>query len=125
MAPTGLVTTGPYKRVRHPIYLSYILLFNAFAMLLHSAPTAIALTLCCALHYSHRTRLESEVGRAPRQAHGAIRCALRGTSAMCARSPLPFPPPARDPGAQVLHAKFGPAYTQWASQTKQWIPGLV
>lgn len=40
------------------------LLFFGYAMMLHSAPSALMLVLVCVLHYRRRTALEAEVLRA-------------------------------------------------------------
>ncbi|GFR48264.1 hypothetical protein Agub_g10129 [Astrephomene gubernaculifera] len=60
-APPALVTSGPYSYMQHPIYTSYMLLFFSVGMWLHSAPTAIAMLLVCALYYRGRTALEARV----------------------------------------------------------------
>ncbi|KAG2430745.1 hypothetical protein HYH02_013584 [Chlamydomonas schloesseri] len=60
-APPALVTTGPYRFVQHPIYVSYMLLFVSYGMWLHSAPAAIALLVVCGLYYRVRTSLEEQV----------------------------------------------------------------
>lgn len=59
--PEELVTCGPYAFIRHPIYTSYMLLFSGYAMLLHSASTAVFAVAICVVYYSVRTRLEQAV----------------------------------------------------------------
>lgn len=63
VAPERLVTAGPYRLVQHPIYASYMLAFFSFAMLLHAAPTGLAMLAVCATYYSARTALEARVLR--------------------------------------------------------------
>ena len=85
VAPDNLVTSGIYARVQHPIYTSYMLLFAAYALLLHSAPYMLALVWVCWWHYSRRTVLEAE----------------------------------------VLKAKFGQVYEDWAAKTPRFVPSLL
>jgi protein-S-isoprenylcysteine O-methyltransferase Ste14 len=42
-ADTGLVTTGPYRRVRHPIYLGFTLLATGSALALGAWPAFVIL----------------------------------------------------------------------------------
>jgi protein-S-isoprenylcysteine O-methyltransferase Ste14 len=58
VAPSSLVTKGPYQFIRHPIYSSYGLLFCGFALFLHSLPCAALLVLVCLLYYKQRIRIE-------------------------------------------------------------------
>ena len=55
----GLVTTGPYRRVRHPIYTGGILFFAGYAL----ATTAAALTLAAALavFWAFKARVEERL----------------------------------------------------------------
>jgi protein-S-isoprenylcysteine O-methyltransferase Ste14 len=51
----GLVTTGVYSCLRHPIYTSYMLLFTGFSLCLHSAPYALLMLAACAAYYRWRS----------------------------------------------------------------------
>jgi protein-S-isoprenylcysteine O-methyltransferase Ste14 len=61
VAPETLVTDGPYRYVQHPIYSSYMLLFVGYALLLHSATTALFALGVCLTYYFSRTQLEQAV----------------------------------------------------------------
>ena len=61
IAPSSLVTTGPYSFSRHPIYLSYILLFVGFAFSLHSISFAALLAAVCLFYYRQRIRIEEDL----------------------------------------------------------------
>jgi protein-S-isoprenylcysteine O-methyltransferase Ste14 len=61
VAPSSLVTKGPYRFIRHPIYSSYGLLFCGFALSLHSLPCAALLVLVCLLYYKQRIWIEEDL----------------------------------------------------------------
>lgn len=42
--PEKLCTEGPYSRIRHPFYMSYILAFSAMCIAFRTIPTLIVLT---------------------------------------------------------------------------------
>ena len=57
-----LITTGIYGIIRHPIYLSYVLLFAGFCMLLHSnLITFVILGSICTIWLGHRIAIEEEM----------------------------------------------------------------
>lgn len=57
-----LITTGIYRLVRHPIYLSYLLLFLGYCALLHSRIfTFILLCLVCSIWLNNRIEIEEEM----------------------------------------------------------------
>ena len=57
-----LITTGIYGMVRHPIYLSYILLFMGFCTMLHSSITSfLILGLVCSIWLGNRIAIEEEM----------------------------------------------------------------
>ena len=56
-----LVTTGIYSQVRHPIYLSYILLFTSFCTLLHSIISLALLAVVCTIWFGNRIAIEEEM----------------------------------------------------------------
>jgi protein-S-isoprenylcysteine O-methyltransferase Ste14 len=53
-----LVTSGIYSLVRHPIYLSYILLFSGFCLLLPSIIALGILFLICLVWFGNRIAIE-------------------------------------------------------------------
>eukprot|EP00898_Chlorokybus_atmophyticus_P000031 jgi/Chlat1/1028/Chrsp109S00045 len=59
--PESLITSGPYALVRHPIYLSYIMLFVGYATVLGSNLAACGLAIVCELYYARRMRLEEAI----------------------------------------------------------------
>lgn len=61
VAPSELVTGGPYALARHPIYTSYMALFSSYCLLLRSPGAAVALAAVCALYYGRRTALEEAI----------------------------------------------------------------
>ena len=56
-----LVTTGIYSKVRHPIYLSYILLFTGFCTSLQSIISIGLLAVVCILWFGNRIAIEEEM----------------------------------------------------------------
>lgn len=56
-----LITTGIYSWVQHPIYLSYILLFVGFCILLQSSISLILLALVCIIWFGNRIMIEEEM----------------------------------------------------------------
>lgn len=56
-----LVTSGIYSLVRHPIYLSYILLFSGFCLLLQSIVTLGILLLICLVWFGNRIAIEEKM----------------------------------------------------------------
>ena len=57
-----LITTGIYGIIRHPIYLSYVLLFLGYCILLHSnLITFVILGLICTIWLGNRIALEEEM----------------------------------------------------------------
>lgn len=52
-----LVATGPYRRVRHPMYTAFILILGGFSVLTDSALLLVA-TVLMAAAIAHRTRAE-------------------------------------------------------------------
>lgn len=61
VAPSRLVTTGPYAWVQHPIYSSYMLLFVGHCLSLGSPAAAAFLLAACVGYYRVRTRLEEAI----------------------------------------------------------------
>lgn len=62
-ASSELVTTGPYKLVRHPIYLSYLLLFAGSLLYLQSFLSSVILLAAATVFYSRRIPAEEEILR--------------------------------------------------------------
>jgi protein-S-isoprenylcysteine O-methyltransferase Ste14 len=58
-----LVKTGIYSFVRHPIYLSYILLFVGFCLLLHSYLSLGLLAVVCTIWFGNRIGIEEAMLR--------------------------------------------------------------
>lgn len=56
-----LVDTGIYSTVRHPIYLSYILLFTAFCTMLQSPASLGLLAVVCIVWFGNRITIEEEM----------------------------------------------------------------
>ncbi|HEY9848175.1 MAG TPA: isoprenylcysteine carboxylmethyltransferase family protein [Leptolyngbyaceae cyanobacterium] len=57
-----LITNGIYRLVRHPIYLSYLLLFSGCCTLLHgSLFTFILMCLVCGIWLNNRIAIEEEM----------------------------------------------------------------
>lgn len=56
-----LVTTGIYSFVRHPIYLSYILLFAGFCLILQSKLAILMLIFVCLVWFGQRISIEEEM----------------------------------------------------------------
>lgn len=56
-----LVTDGIYARVRHPIYLSYILLFAGYCLLLHDLLGIISIGVVCAIWFGNRISIEEKM----------------------------------------------------------------
>ena len=56
-----LVTTGIYSIVRHPIYLSYVLLFTGFCTMLQSFASCVLLGLVCTIWLGSRIAIEEEM----------------------------------------------------------------
>ncbi|MFB2919188.1 methyltransferase family protein [Aerosakkonema funiforme] len=56
-----LVTTGIYSIVRHPIYLSYVLLFAGYCTMLQSFASFMLLGLVCAVWLGNRMAIEEEM----------------------------------------------------------------
>ncbi|GBG87912.1 hypothetical protein CBR_g46210 [Chara braunii] len=61
VAPTRLVTVGPYTTVRHPIYLSYILLFASYCLGLNSFLSLAFLVAVSCVYYWKRIGMEEEL----------------------------------------------------------------
>jgi protein-S-isoprenylcysteine O-methyltransferase Ste14 len=58
--PRGLVEEGPYKYVRHPFYVSYVIFFAAFALATWS-PVAIGPLIVIAIIYVLAARMEERL----------------------------------------------------------------
>ena len=56
-----LVNTGIYSRVRHPIYLSYILLFIGFCTMMQSIISFVLLAVVCLVWFGNRMAIEEEM----------------------------------------------------------------
>lgn len=56
-----LVDAGIYSAVRHPIYLSYILLFTAFCTMLQSPISLGVLAVVCTIWFGNRISIEEEM----------------------------------------------------------------
>lgn len=61
ISPEQLVTTGPYRLVRHPIYTSYLLLFGAGLLSLGSPLACAVLVAAAVSFYSRRMRVEEVI----------------------------------------------------------------
>ena len=61
VAPQSFVTTGPYRHLQHPIYVSYAALFSGFGLAFGCPSCALANATVCAAYYHHRTALEAQV----------------------------------------------------------------
>ena len=60
---TGLVTTGPYRLVRHPIYLGFLLLAMGEALAFGSWPAVMIVLFALAPTFAWRARTEEELLR--------------------------------------------------------------
>ncbi|CAI5510287.1 unnamed protein product [Closterium sp. Naga37s-1] len=58
VVPKAVVTVGPYRSLRHPLYASYVLLFCAFCLSLHSYKAMLFLFIASLLYYRARITLE-------------------------------------------------------------------
>lgn len=58
---TGLVTTGPYRLVRHPIYLGLSILAVGQALAFGSAPALIIVLFACVPTFALRARAEEKL----------------------------------------------------------------
>ncbi len=56
-----LIRTGIYSVVRHPIYLSYILLFSGFCIMLQSLVGLGLLAVVCVVWFGNRIMIEEEM----------------------------------------------------------------
>lgn len=61
VVPKTIVTFGPYRWIRHPIYSSYILLFAGYCVALQSFLSLSFLVSACGLYYIYRVSLEEEL----------------------------------------------------------------
>ncbi len=57
--PTGLVTSGPFALVRHPIYLGFLGVFVGYGLL--TGVLALALTVVLAVLWVGKTRIEERL----------------------------------------------------------------
>ncbi|GJP77063.1 hypothetical protein CLOP_g7496 [Closterium sp. NIES-67] len=63
VVPRAIVTVGPYRSLRHPLYTSYMLLFCAFCLSLHSYKAMLFLFVASLLYYRARIALEEAMLR--------------------------------------------------------------
>jgi protein-S-isoprenylcysteine O-methyltransferase Ste14 len=76
--PEVLVTTGPYRLVQHPVYLSYLMLFVGFCLALHAVPMAMLAFSVCIAYYGQRVRIEEQLLR---DAFGEVYAEYQGRTA--------------------------------------------
>lgn len=67
--PVGLVTTGPFAVVRHPIYLGFLGVFVGYGLL--AGPLALALTVVLGVLWVGKTRVEERLLAAVYDDYGA------------------------------------------------------
>eukprot|EP01026_Neomeris_dumetosa_P063762 TRINITY_DN60556_c0_g1_i3.p1 TRINITY_DN60556_c0_g1~~TRINITY_DN60556_c0_g1_i3.p1 ORF type:complete len:273 (-),score=1.99 TRINITY_DN60556_c0_g1_i3:58-876(-) len=58
VTPDQLVMSGPYGLCRHPIYLSYMMLFSSYCTLVGSWQIGALILFVCIVYYQQRTSLE-------------------------------------------------------------------
>jgi protein-S-isoprenylcysteine O-methyltransferase Ste14 len=58
---TGLITTGPYRLVRHPIYLGFVLLATGQALAFGSWPALIIVLFGIVPTFAWRARAEEKL----------------------------------------------------------------
>ena len=58
---TGVVTTGPYRRVRHPVYLGLSLVALGEAIAFGSGPAVLAVLVAVVPSFLWRARVEEEL----------------------------------------------------------------
>jgi len=58
--PGAVVSFGPYRFVRHPMYASYILLFAGYCMALRSYLSLLFLTAVSLIYYNQRAKVEED-----------------------------------------------------------------
>jgi protein-S-isoprenylcysteine O-methyltransferase Ste14 len=73
--PAGLVTSGPFAVVRHPVYAGGILFFTGYA--LFSSIPALAATVVLAVVWAAKSRLEERLLAEVYDGYGAYRKAVR------------------------------------------------
>lgn len=56
-----LVTSGLYSTIRNPIYLSYILLFLGYCLVLRSTWSLLLLAVVCTVWFGNRIKIEEEM----------------------------------------------------------------
>jgi len=73
-APEHLVTRGPYRWVRHPFYLSYILAWTGAALVTAAPASAVVPAVVCLLFLGTARQEEEKFARSPLAAeYGAYR----------------------------------------------------
>eukprot|EP00929_Paragymnodinium_shiwhaense_P051866 TRINITY_DN26033_c0_g1_i3.p1 TRINITY_DN26033_c0_g1~~TRINITY_DN26033_c0_g1_i3.p1 ORF type:complete len:325 (+),score=0.91 TRINITY_DN26033_c0_g1_i3:163-1137(+) len=90
--PAALVTTGPYRFVRHPIYTSYLFIFGGCFLFLGAPICTLAGTLLGYMYYSKRASKEDELlSRTFPDEHPAYLEQTHGALLPCWSSPTPGP----------------------------------
>ena len=56
-----LVTTGIYRQVRHPVYLSYVLLLVGYCMILQSFVSLVLTVVSCTIWLENRINIEEKM----------------------------------------------------------------
>lgn len=56
-----LIETGIYRQIRHPIYLSYLLLFTGYCLMIGSIWSLILLALVCFVWFGNRIKIEEDM----------------------------------------------------------------
>lgn len=91
LAPSELLEHGPYARVRHPFYLSYILFWCAIAIAAPVWPMALVAALLSILYFVSAKAEERALLGSPHA--DAYRALMRRTGFLWPRlRPLPSPP---------------------------------
>ncbi|XP_021894518.1 uncharacterized protein LOC110812140 isoform X2 [Carica papaya] len=61
VVPTAVVQFGPYRWVRHPIYVSTMLLFMTYCVALRAPLSLLFVTVVCLVYYEQKARLEENL----------------------------------------------------------------
>jgi protein-S-isoprenylcysteine O-methyltransferase Ste14 len=63
--PRSLVETGPYRHVRHPFYVSYIVFWTGWALATWSVPALVGLIVVVAVYWRAAQQEEAKFANSP------------------------------------------------------------